>query len=321
MKRALKPIQLYSAAVLALISLLLISLTLYGQHHEAKPTSAPVSPSESSAPTEITETEAQTTLETKTPETTQSAPETEPEITTAPHIETKPPKVPETQYVQQTVTPIVYPYKEESGGILTETPDAGTAYLDRIVFLGDSRTYGLKFYKMLTNGWNTTQVWTPVNGTLTLSYVNTTNILYPETNTEIPIKEAVRLKQPDILMISLGVNGIAFMNEQQFDYCFSSLIANIREVSPNTRIILQTMYPVSPFYRHINSISNEKILNGNNWIIKIAEKNHVKCLDAYDILADENGYLATEYQNGDGLHPNALGYSKVLQYIRTHAYN
>ena len=55
----------------------------------------------------------------------------------------------------------------ESSAILGETPDAGQAYQDSIVFLGDSTTYGMIPYAVLTDGKQTKQVWTPSSGILT----------------------------------------------------------------------------------------------------------------------------------------------------------
>ena len=57
-----------------------------------------------------------------------------------------------------------------SPALLRGTGDMGQEYIDSIIFLGDSTTYGLKAYAVLTDGKKTKQVWTPSNGTLTLSY-------------------------------------------------------------------------------------------------------------------------------------------------------
>ena len=55
-----------------------------------------------------------------------------------------------------------------SSAQLAETEDAGQDYIDRLTFLGDSTTNGLKEYGVLSGGEGTTQVWTPRSGTLTL---------------------------------------------------------------------------------------------------------------------------------------------------------
>ena len=204
--------------------------------------------------------------------------------------------------------------------VLKETTDAGQEYIDNIIFLGDSITHGLQSYKMLKDGRETTQVWTPVSGTLTLSQANVINILYPETDTEITIEEAITLKKPPLLIVSLGVNGISFMNEDYFKSEYIKLIEMIQTTSPGTVIILQAMFPIARSYLHQNSISVEKITAGNEWIAAIAHETGTKFLNTYTALADEEGFLPEAYQNGDGMHFNEVGFGIELDYIRRHAY-
>ena len=204
--------------------------------------------------------------------------------------------------------------------VLKETTDAGQEYIDSIIFLGDSTTYGLISYKMLKDGKATKQVWTPVSGTLTLSQANISKIYYPDTETEIMINEAVESKKPPIMIITLGVNGVSFMEETYFTNEYKKLIQNIKKTSPDTIIILQSIFPVARSYAHIGSINNEKIYTANNWIVKIAEDEGVKYLNTYSVLVGEDGFLPEKYQNGDGMHLNEISFQIELNYIRTHAY-
>lgn len=206
------------------------------------------------------------------------------------------------------------PEYDEEATVLPKTDDMGEEYLSKIIFIGDSRTYGLKYYKVIPGR----QVWVPANGTLYISAATKAKIVY-ETGEEMTIQEAAKLRQPEIIMISLGINGIAALNEKQFDYSLRTLIEQIREVSPGTHIILNSMYPVSDFYENMRSINNDKIQEGNRWILAIAEKYNCKFLDSYSVLLDSNGFLDKDYQNGDGLHPNKEGYKLLAEYFRTHA--
>ena len=204
--------------------------------------------------------------------------------------------------------------------VLKETTDAGQEYIDNIIFLGDSISHGLRSYKMLKDGRDTNQVWTPVSGTLTLSQANVINILYPDTDTEITIEEAIKLKKPPLLIISLGVNGVSFMGEEYFKSEYIKLVEMIQTISPGTIIILQSIFPIARSYQHQNSISIEKIVTANEWIAAIAHETGTKYLNTYTALADEEGFLPEDYQNGDGMHFNEVGFDIELKYIRTHAY-
>ncbi len=202
---------------------------------------------------------------------------------------------------------------------LGETPDAGREYLDKLIFLGDSTTYGIGYY--YRHGYPDlvppAQVWTPTNGTMTLSYYATTRLYYPPTGEELLIAEAAARYQPEILVITLGVNGISFMDEEWFVRDYTALVKSIREASPDTRIILNSIYPVADSCEYWG-INNEKIGEANGWIETMAEDLGVRFLYSFEAL-EEDGKLPESGQNGDGLHLTGESFGKVMAYIRTHA--
>jgi lysophospholipase L1-like esterase len=202
--------------------------------------------------------------------------------------------------------------------LLAKTEDAGQEYIDNIIFVGDSTTYGLKPYKMLKDGKETKQVWTPKSGTLTLSYATISKIVYPDDGSEITIAEAAKLKQPKMMVLTLGVNGVSFMEESFFKAEYSKLIALIKEASPETIIILQSIFPVAKNYTSLSQINNTKISAANKWIAAVAESEGVYFLDTYSALVNAEGWLPDEYQNGDGIHLNSAGFTVELNNIRTH---
>lgn len=202
---------------------------------------------------------------------------------------------------------------------LAETADAGIEYQDKFVFLGDSTTYGLKYYGVLSGGENTTQVWTPESGTLTLSNQSIATIVYPETGEQITIAEAAGRKQPEYMLITLGVNGVSFMDEEYFTSEYTSLVKSIQQASPNTKIILNSIYPVASNYEYLSSINNELIAQANVWIENIAASTGVRFMNTYEAIVGSDGWLPQEYQT-DGLHLNTEGFNIILNYLRTHEY-
>ncbi len=202
--------------------------------------------------------------------------------------------------------------------VLKTTADGGDEYLDRIVFVGDSTTYGLKRYGMLSDGYKTQRVWTPASGTLSLPYASIGTIVYPKNGSEITIAQAAALDQPDIMIITLGVNGVSFMNGEKIKSAYSLLIDDILAVSPNTHIILQSIFPVAAHYEKIKSINNEKITAANYCIAELASEYNIGFLNTFEYLIGSDGFLPVEYQNGDGLHLNDKGYALELEYIRSH---
>ncbi len=204
---------------------------------------------------------------------------------------------------------------------LGKTEDAGREYLDRIIFLGDSTTYGIGYYYRhgYTDLVPTSQIWTPRDGTMTLQGWKNFKIVYPPTKEEISILEAAKRAQPDILIITLGVSGgVSTLNEESFKDRYRSLVQGIQEVSPDTHIILNSIYPVADSYALQSAINNKKITAANGWIEELAEELGVRFLYSFEAV-EVDGKLPESSQNGDGLHLTGETFGKVMEYIRTHA--
>ncbi len=203
--------------------------------------------------------------------------------------------------------------------VLGESEDKGQEYIDSMVFIGDSTTHGMAYYGVLDGGKDTTQVWTPKSGTLAMWNLLTENIVYPEDESEMLIADAISVKQPEIVVLTLGVNGVSSLSEEQFVGYYQGLVEVIKTASPDSKIILQSIYPVCDYYEYVNSISMEKINRANSWIAKLANDNAVYYLNTISALVGENGHLKEEYCNGDGIHISREGFNVILEYIRTHA--
>ena len=206
---------------------------------------------------------------------------------------------------------------------LTETPDYGQNYVNNIIFLGDTTIAGLVDSAVLNDGSDTNQVWSGKDGDLPLDFsIDKAAIIYPETGKEIPISTAAENKKPDYILITLGIsNGVSYCTEESFKAYYGKLITVLEESSPDTKIILQSVLPISKKYEKSTSgISSDKIEIANQWIVEIAENHGVRYLDTASALMDKNGYLKTEFDSGDGLHLSTYGYNTMLNYIRTHGY-
>ena len=145
-------------------------------------------------------------------------------------VETEPPAATEAPVSEPTPTEEPQPVSVRLG----ETEDAGRDYLDKLIFLGDSTTFGIGVYygKGYTELCPPSQIWTPASGTLTLSYYNVATVVYPETGEEIPIADAVARAKPEYMVLTLGVNVISFMDEEWFINDYTSLVNIIKEASP-----------------------------------------------------------------------------------------
>lgn len=222
------------------------------------------------------------------------------------------------------------PEKEtECSVLLLPTEDMGQDYLDSIVFFGESTTYHMKDREVLRGGKNTRQIWAPDSGTVNLDHSTPAiPLFYPDTGEHLTVGEAAKKKQPKFLVLTFGLNGAVQKikrGENYYKDCYRALLDCIKEASPNTRIILQSAFPVAKnmdMSRYSVSVQalNESIDQINTWTEELAEEYEIRYLNTAEILKDESGFLKHSYQNGDGHHLTREAYLEILYYIRTHGY-
>ncbi len=210
-----------------------------------------------------------------------------------------------------------------SEATLKYTPDYGQNYLNNLIFLGDFTSQNMVVYGGLADGEDSNQVWTGKSGSLYLDHnTDKASIILPETDEEILLTKALEQKKPRYLVITLGLeNGVPYCDKEAFCEYYKKLVETVQKSSPNTKIILQSILPVSAKFERKNSeISNEKIDLCNQWICELADELNVRFLNSAEALKNSSGKLAKEYANEDGSSPNAAGYQKMFEYIRTHGY-
>lgn len=234
--------------------------------------------------------------------------------------ETESPAASETPEPENTPMPEPSPAETQAPVKLSETEDMGQEYQDKIVFYGDSNTNRLRLTEILPGAYRTGQIWTPMSGTLTLSFWNTTTVVYPETWTEMHVTEAMKLKKPEYLLINLGSNGISFMDETAFKNEYRKMVTALKEANPETKIMLSGLYPVANSYPYQKDINNNKIAAANEWIYSLAEETGTRYIDSGEALRAADNSLPEDMHTGDGYHLSKQSLELVLKYIRTHAY-
>ena len=212
------------------------------------------------------------------------------------------------------------PAKASSGAELGKTFDYGDGYIKNIIFVGDKTISPIsEVYPEVQKS----QVWSAVDGSLPLDKnLKTVAVIHSDDEKGSAIPSAVELYKPQYIVITVGIeNGVAYCNEEKFKEYYTELITAIKEVSPDTNIILQSILPISKKAEKDNpNISNDRIDRANKWILDVCEESSVKFLNTASALKDSGGYLAPEYDSGDGITLNADGYKAMVDYIRTHGY-
>ena len=211
--------------------------------------------------------------------------------------------------------------------VLAQTPDAGQGYIDRMIFLGESTTSHLRSRGVLSGGTKTQQVWSNKENTMMLDLnILQKTVYWSSSDENVTIAEAIERAKPEILVLCFGVNGLNTFdkNEELYRVAYGRLIDAVHEASPNTVVLLQTVYPVasnqdtfSQGARAVNAVIDRL----NQSLVTIAEQHNAYVVDTASVLKDERGMLKNEYQNGDGLHLETVAYEQILMYLRTHAYD
>lgn len=95
-------------------------------------------------------------------------------------------------------------------------------------------------------------------------------------------------------------------------------IKNIKEVSPNTEIVLQSLIPVNSTYEKYADFkgSAKKVKAANKKLQKLAKKHKIQWVDVYPAMVDEKGDLKAEFTN-DGFKLMGKGYSAWGEVLKT----
>lgn len=203
--------------------------------------------------------------------------------------------------------------------ILKETERKDDNYINETIFYGDSITENFAYYNALS--WNI--VW--AKASLTPENAHTWEVPIRPYGVNMTLADAVKTYKPKRLVITLGANAVAVMTEDYFISTYEDLVKKVKENSPNTLVIVQSIFPVDIRWdTHANtnnSINNTKINRLNYKLAEMCERQEVKFLNTAEVLKDSSGRLEKGLgYDSDGIHLLPSGNSKVVEYFRTHAY-
>lgn len=195
---------------------------------------------------------------------------------------------------------------------LKQTKDYGDEYFNKITMVGDSNT----MYMYLDGYLNGIRAW--AIPCLHAESMHSTEINLYGLGIKMKLLDATKKYNPEIMILNFGTFSTSWINEETFIKNASSMIEQIKENSPNTKIILISIYPVIKG-ESVNGFKQDIINKYNFYILELANKYQLKYLDVQEALKSDDGYGKVEYFRDDKFHLTALGHSKVREYIKTHA--
>jgi len=200
-----------------------------------------------------------------------------------------------------------------SPNILSETTAVSDTYYTNTLFLGDSISTALKEYELVPAA----NVFA-LDGVTPRAYL-TTSFTDSSTGINGAIDKIAATRKPDRFYIELGVNGIGSADDDYYQ-AFRDLIDTLKEQSPESAIVLETIYPVSASPKSSETgITNANIDAANAKLLEIANEKDVYYLNIASDLKDASGVMNPSYDSGDGIHYNKSGYTAIMNYIKTHA--
>lgn len=227
-----------------------------------------------------------------TPPAEESTPEIPPSSDSVQPVETVP--VPA---ATEAVTDVEFAFAPSDNFVQSEL-----SYFDDALFIGDSRTVGIKEYG------------TFVNSDFFCSVGLAASNIEGEYINGITFDDAIKNKQYGKVYIMLGINEVG--NDFEFTVNeYRKIVERVRANQPNAIIYIQGNLHVA-YSAETTAINNERINYLNSMLAALADNSKVFYIDINEVYDDANGYL-TESYTSDGIHPLARYYLQWCDWLCT----
>ena len=182
------------------------------------------------------------------------------------------------------------------------------SYFDDALFIGDSRTVGLRDYTDLSEHADFY-----CETSLTIQKILTEN--FPGLGT---IEEALAGKAYGKIYIMLGINELGLGTTENFMEKYTEVVDFLCEKAPQARIFVQGIMRVTGKKHHSDAIFNNNNINArNNAIATLADNEQIFYIDVNEVVWDEEGHLNTEYTY-DQLHLLGMYNDLWKQFLMSH---
>lgn len=185
------------------------------------------------------------------------------------------------------------------------------SYYKDACFIGDSRSEGFMMYAGPAEASYYVYKGLTVSGFFSTEFVK-------DGDRKITAAEALKNKQFGKVYIMLGINELGWSYSSVFYEKYCDIIDYIREVQPDAKIFVQSIFPVSAKKSAKDAyVNNTRIQEYNHLIKKMCVEKSVVYLDVGQALQDENGNLPEEAAF-DGVHLNKPYCEKWRVFLDTH---
>ena len=184
------------------------------------------------------------------------------------------------------------------------------------VFIGDSRTDGLKLY----SGIPSEAVFLDYTGLTVYDVIDGKKVIRSG-GEKLSILDALAAGTYGKIYISLGINELGYYDPEGFSETYAQVIDAIQACQPDARIYIQSIFPVNSVKCKANDIpyyiTNEGVSSYNQVLPALCEEKKVRLIDIPDSLRNEDGESPADL-SADGVHFKKEGYRLWLDHLVTH---
>ena len=200
---------------------------------------------------------------------------------------------------------------EEAPTVLGLNSATKPGYMNNCYFLGDSRLVAMVSYGFVSDS--------NVLAKIGVSHTAVENTTFMQNSgKQYSVKQYLTEKKPPVVYVCYGVNGMNGISEEKYEKSYKTLVEHIMEWTPDSKIVLMSIWPVDDNGPYKGSVKNEWIEKYNNFLLALAEYEGLYYLDVASVLKGSDGQIKPEFDGGDGLHYKASAYNTIIDYIYHH---
>lgn len=173
-----------------------------------------------------------------------------------------------------------------------EFDEVDESYFDDALFIGDSRTVGLRDYTDLSEHAD--------------FYCETSLTIHKVMEEDFggkgTIEDALKNRDYGKIYLMVGINELGRGTTEDYMEAYAEVVDKLRELEPEAKIFVQAVMRVSGEKSSSDAIFNNSNINArNNAIATLADNRHIFYIDVNEAVCDEEGNLKAEYTH-DKIH-------------------
>lgn len=196
-----------------------------------------------------------------------------------------------------------------TSGEFTPENTVDDSWFDDVLFIGDSRTEGLRLYSRIGGADYFAATGMSV-------YTALTKKASDKGFSEQTLPQLLKNKTYGKIFIGLGINECG-SNFKSLTKAYTKLVNTVREAQPDAVVILQAIMTTGHKKEAQNICFGPKnLFKINEMIRSLADGEHIFYINVNEVFADEEGYLPDSF-SGDGCHLYAKYYPLWVSWIKS----